>query len=218
VVSEAQAGVRVREWLRRPVVLGTLAAVATALVGVTAVLVAADLLDRDDASAARRPHVATAAESRRHERRTTTTTTRPAATTTTVAPAGVLPATGGATPPTTAAPDPADDAPDPPDPADAFQPGPVAPGISVSIGSCTWSPAAGGTLRATGTMTYSGTEDTFWDLTISWLVDNQGQTEELDSENDVYDLTAGQTVSWDLTITTDQPTPPRDLSCAYSVQ
>jgi hypothetical protein len=205
----------VRQWLRRPIVLGTLAALVTAVVGVTAVLLVADALESDDASAARTPPVSTGAGETGRDDRRTTTTSRPPVTTTTVAP-GALPATGGTTP--APDPDPADDAPEPPDPADVFTPGPVAPGISVSIGSCTWSPAAGGTLRATGTMTYSGTEDTFWQLTVSWLVSNQGQTEELDSQDDVYDLVNGQTVSWDLAITTEQPTPPPDLSCSYAVQ
>jgi hypothetical protein len=206
----------VREWLRRPAVLGTIAAVATAAIGITAVLLIAGALDGDDASAARTTQGTTAARDRA-DRRSGTTTSRPATTTTTAA-AGILPATGATTPTVPVAPEPADDAPDPPNPADAFQPGAVAPGISVSVSSCTWSPAAGGTLRATGTMTYTGAEDSFWDLTVSWLVDNQGQTEELDFENDVYDLVNGQTVSWDLTTTTDQPTPPRNLRCSYAVE
>jgi hypothetical protein len=198
-------------------VLGTLAAVATAAIGVTAVLLVADGLEGDDASAARTSGLTTAAEDRR-DRRATTTTTRARATTTTTAAGGTLPVTGGPNVVLPPDPEPEVELPDPPNPADAFQPGSVAPGISVSISSCTWSPAAGGTLRATGTMTYTGTEDSFWDLTVSWLVNNQGQTEELDWENDVYDLVNGQTVSWELTTTTDQPTPPQDLSCAYTVQ
>jgi hypothetical protein len=198
-------------------VLGTLAAVATAAIGVTAVLLVAEGLEHDDASAARTSGLTTAAEARR-DRRATTTTTRARATTTTTAAGGTLPVTGGPTATLPPDPEPEVELPDPPNPVDAFQPGTVAPGISVSISSCTWSPAAGGTLRATGTMTYTGTEDSFWDLTVSWLVNNQGQTEELDWENDVYDLLPGQTVSWELTTTTDQPTPPQDLSCSYAVQ
>jgi hypothetical protein len=196
-------------------VLTTLVAVATAAVGVTVVLVVASAVDGDDASAARTTQGTTAAGAA--GRRTTTTTSRPA-TTSTTAPAATLPATGATTPTAPAAPDPADDAPDPPNPADAFQPGTVAPGISVSVSSCTWSPAAGGTLRATGTMTYTGTEDTFWQLTVHWLKNNQGQTEEIDFQDEVYDLVNGQTVSWELTTTTDQPTPPSELSCSYEAQ
>jgi hypothetical protein len=212
----------VREWLRRPVVLGTLAAVVTAVVGVTAVLLVARALESDDASAARTPQVTTApGGSRGDDRNGTTTTTRARSTTTTTGSAGTLPATGGTPATTPPAADPAaeaDDAPDPPDPREAFQPGTVAPGITVSIGSCTWSPAAGGTLRATGTMSYNGPEDEFWILEIDWLVDNQGQTEALDFQTESYDLVSGQTVSWNLSTTTEQPTPPRNLSCAYSVQ
>jgi hypothetical protein len=213
-VSGGTRGAKAKEWLRRPAVLGTIAAVATAAIGVTTVLVIATALDGDDASAARTTQGTTAAGEQAERR--ATTTSRPA-TTTTTASAATLPATGATTPTTAAAPEPPDP-PDPPDPADAFHPGTVAPGISVSVSSCTWSPAAGGTLRATGTMTYTGAEDTFWDLTVTWLTNNQGQTEELDEANDVYDLVNGQTVSWELTTTTEQPTPPPDLRCAYAVQ
>jgi hypothetical protein len=214
-VSGATRGARVRQWLRRPAVLGTLAAMATAAIGVTAVLLIADALDSDDASAARTTQGTTAA-AEQADRRVTTTTSRPATTTTTAG--GTLPAAGATVPTAPAEPEPADDAPDPPNPADAFQPWTVVPGIAVSVSSCTWSPAEGGTLRATGTMTYTGAEDSFWELQVSWLVNNQGQTEELDWQNDVYDLVNGQTVSWDLTTITDQPTPPQNLSCSYAVQ
>ncbi len=212
-----------RAWLRKPIVVGTLAAIITAAIGVTAILLIADAIGGDDASAAKGAEVAVSTtHSRPSTHRSTTTTTATggsaalATTTTTGVPAG--PSGAGTPTPSPTLPDtPDDDGPDPPDPRDAFQAGSVAPGISVSIGSCTWSPAAGGTLRATGTMSYTGPEDTFWDLEISWVVNNQGQDEELDSASDVYDLVSGQTISWDLSTTTEQPTPPPNLRCAHAV-
>jgi hypothetical protein len=209
----------VREWLQRPLVLGTVAAVVTAVVGVTAVLIVAAALESGDASAARPATTTTTHREPGRDDRGLGTTPTTAGVAHSSAPAGksgtagTLPATGGTTPTTAPAPDPADDAPDPPDPRDAFQRGPVAPGISVSIRTCAWS---GGRLRADGTMSYTGSQDTFWALTVSWLVNNQGQDEELDFDSDVYDLVSGQTVSW--SFSSEQPTPPPNLSCAYSVQ
>jgi hypothetical protein len=194
----------------RPLILGVTAAVITIAIGVVAVL-AIDA-GNDDAGGSAAPKRAAA-------RRSTTTTSAPGRTTTTTStiPATAsttLPVTGpqrAVTPPATEAPE----APDPPNPVDQYHPIPLPPGISATISTCNWSPVNGGELQATGTVTNVSADDDVWFVNVYWLVHNQTQDEDIDSQSELYDLAQGQSIPWRLT--TSAPESPPNLSCALEV-
>jgi hypothetical protein len=126
-------------------------------------------------------------------------------------PAGTLPATGAATP-STAPPTPRETS-DPADPP--YQAVPLPPGVRATLDSCTWSPANGGELQASGTITWTGPEEDIWDVTVYWLQNER----ELDWEftNQSFEMQPGQTFPWRLTVT-DHPDPPGDqFRCAVEV-
>ncbi len=159
---------------------------------------------------------------------TTTTSSTSSTTTTTTSPAGAGAGTGtgagtGATTTTSTAGDGASpgggaqqpdlaysDPTDPPFVGLALPPGITA---SITPGSCTWTPANGGQLQASGTLTASPTTDDVWFVTVYWLQNER----ELDEQFDSYDPDPGQTVPW--TLTTSAPLPPAEpFRCALEVE
>jgi hypothetical protein len=227
-----------RQWLRRPWVAGTLAAVVTAAVGITLVV----LLLGDDGSAtddvaqsgqiaagggatgsgsgdgsggdassgeeadARDDRRSTSRRNRREgsARRSTSTTTR-----------RTLPATGASTPSSTTpkAPGSHIEPPDPPDPADAYEPLDLPPGFSAQITSCTWN---AGRVRATGSVTYNGTEpDEGWFVEAIFLARNGNQNEEVNAVPSIVEFTPGMTHEFDLS--NFQTVAPPNLSCALEI-
>ncbi len=198
----------------RPLILGVVAAVITSAIGIVVVLALAAGGD-DNAGGSAAPNTS-------GSRRSTTTTTAPGRTSTTTSsnPATAsttLPVTGPQSTPTTPATEPPDapEPPDPPDPVDQYHPIPLPPGISATIATCNWSPVNGGELQATGTVTNVAADDDFWFVSVYWLVHNQTQDEDIDYQDELYDLAVGQSIPWSLK--TSAPESPPNLSCALEV-
>jgi hypothetical protein len=189
----------------QPLIVGVAAAVTTIVIGIGGVLVVTS--GDDNAGGTAGPDASSTRPSSSSSRSSTTTTSKPAGAATTA------PTAAPNTPTTTTAEPP--DPPDPPDPADRYNPVPLPPGISGTITNCGWSPANGGQLEASGTATNVGAEEEAWFVNVYWLVNNQGQNEELDFQFEFYDLAIGQTVSWNLS--TGSPESPPNLSCALEV-
>jgi hypothetical protein len=204
--------------MNRAWVAGIATAVATAVIGVTIVFLAAGGDDQAQGAASHTSQSTSRTPSTATRRSTTTTT---ASTTTTTAPTAKLPATGPSVTPTPAVdetatvPEPPDP-PDPPDPADRYQPVALPSGATGQVSSCGWSAANGGQLVATGTVTNLEQEDEAWIVNVSWLVTNQGQQEELDYQFQLFDLGPSQTVPW--TLTTPSRIAPPNVSCALSIE
>ena len=193
--------------MNRSWIVGAAIALVTAVGGVTIVFLAADGDDQAQGAAARASESASRTPSTATRRSTTTTTT-------TTTPGATLPATGPAVTPAppvdeTAAP------PDPPDPADRYQPVPMPSDATGQITSCGWSPANGGELRASGIVTDLKLEDEWWMVNLSWLVTNQGHSEEFDYQFQLFDLGPSQTVPW--TLTTVSRIAPPNVSCAQAI-
>lgn len=186
----------------RPLVIGVAAAVITVAIGFGLVLAVTS--GDDDASGSAGTDAPKSEQSSTSTRRSTTTTSKPTGASSTVPATAPNAAT---TPPT--------DPPDPPDPADRYTPVPLPPGISATIASCAWSPAGGGQLTASGTVTNFGADDDVWFVNVYWLVRNQTQDEDIDSQAELYDLAVGQSLPWNLSISA--PTAPPNLSCALEV-
>jgi hypothetical protein len=212
--------------MKRSLIVGGAAAIVTVALG-AGIVYAATSGSGDEAGPAR-PRSAHSTTTTTWEKATTTTTTT-TTTTPAPAPAAGAPAPAAGTPPastpaTPAAPNPAsassdddyDAVSDPPDPSYAYQPVPLPAGVSGTVTSCTWSPANGGELRASGTVTNAAGADDVWLISAVWLQHNKIQDEEIDYQTDVIDLDVGQTVAWDLT--TSATSAPPTLSCAFEVE
>jgi hypothetical protein len=191
----------------QPLILGVAAAVITIGIGVGTVLAVTS--GDDNANGTSAP---TTSHPRRSRSSSTSSSTR---TSTTTKPGSTSKAAGSRTAtPTTPAPT-APEPPDPPDPVDQYHPLPLPPGVGATISSCGWSPANGGQLQATGTLSNLTPEDDFWDVDVFWLVHNQTQDEDIEDQNDIYDVAVGQTIPWNLSIS--YPLSPPNLSCALEV-
>ncbi len=208
--------------MNRSWVIGIGTALATAVVGITIVFLAAGGDGPAQSAAAPRASKSTDPSSSTATRRSTTTTTATSTTTTTAtAPSATLPVTGPAVTPAAPTDETADtpeppDPPDPPDPADAYRPVPMPSGATGQVTSCGWSPANGGELQASGTVTNLELEDESWIVTVSWLVTNQGQSEEFDYQFQLFDLGPSQTLPW--TLTTKSRIAPPNVSCALAIE
>lgn len=202
-----EADARARRLDQTAVFIGAVVAIATLAIGAGLLYF---LLHEDDADSTR----ADATAAKKHA---TTTSTAPGSSTT--APGGggaaaTLPATGGGSggpAPTTTPPTPMATA-DPTDPPYVPQPIPAGVTVTLTPGSCRWSPANGGQLEASGTIT-SATDDA-WIITAYWL-QNGRELDETDSDFYDFDEAAGTTKTWQLTTTA--PLPPADLACAVEV-
>jgi hypothetical protein len=93
---------------------------------------------------------------------------------------------------------------------------PVTPPDGVEAASdpaaCTWDDADGGTLRASGTVTNTASDDDTWLVTVDW-VDDSGF---VDSESDYFHAPTGQSVPWSLTVTGSDP-PTGALRCGVEI-
>ncbi|MGZ4735810.1 MAG: hypothetical protein ACXV8R_09405 [Acidimicrobiia bacterium] len=195
--------------MRRQWLLGAGVALVTVIVGVAIVLLATsgDGGSTNAAGSQAGDTTTTTKKSKDGSTTTTTTTTSPGGATT--------PSSAARTSPTTAKPG-TTDATDPPDPADAYQPIPMPAGVTGTITSCTWSPASGGMLDATGTVTNIAGDDDAWLVTAYWLKRNGNQNEEIDEDTDLLDIAVGQTITWHLSTAAAEAPP--NLSCALEVE
>lgn len=151
---------------------------------------------------------------------TTTTTSKASSTTTTTTAAGGLgsatTATGGAASSNGGAGGGSQEDPQRAysDPTDPPYVGTLMPaGMSAQLTTCAWDAANGGELQASGTLTASpATEDDSWWVDVFWLQNDR----ELDDQFKLYEVAAGQTVSWRLTA--QAPLPPAEpFRCALEV-
>jgi hypothetical protein len=95
--------------------------------------------------------------------------------------------------------------------APPYQGVPLPRGVNATIDTCTWSPAAGGELQASGAIASEPGNDDFWVIEVFWLQNDR----ELDSQADLFEVPPGRTTAWRLTV--EAPVPPADLRCALEV-
>lgn len=187
----------------QPLVIGIAAAVITIAIGVGLVLAVTAGDDRASGTAGTdEPRSQPSSSSTR------------SSTTTTSEPGGGEKAPGpsaGQSAPTTTTTEP----PDPPHPLDKYNPVPLPAGVSATLATCGWSPANGGMLQASGTITNLLPDDEFWGVSVYWLVWNQTQNEDIADQYEIYDLLPSQTLPWNLSIS--YPVPPPNLSCGLEV-